>query len=144
MYHVLCSWTFKTHLHTEYSPFDLQINSLQKHLRKLASTERKVFPLVFHPVHSQHKYPVFCVCKMGFFGKRDPPEDAIENVPVDSDTEKQMPSHEDECRNTMPDIPVVEVDPVVEKRLLRKLDWRVPMLLGFLCMFAGIVIERSV
>lgn len=82
---------------------------------------------------------------MGFFGKKDRPEDAIENASIDSDTEKQMPSHEDEYRNAVPDIPVVEVDPVVEKRLLRKLDWRVPMLLGFLCMctFVGILRDLS-
>ena len=75
---------------------------------------------------------------MGFFGKKDPPEDAIENAP-DVDTEKQQPMHNerDEGDHTALPLPLVEIDPAVEKRMLRKMDCRVPVLLGFLCEYNG-------
>lgn len=70
---------------------------------------------------------------MGFFGKKEPPEDAIENAP-DVDTEKQQPVHSERADegHTVP-LPIVQIDPAVEKRMLRKMDCRVPVLLGFLC-----------
>ena len=71
---------------------------------------------------------------MGFFGKKDPPEDTIENAP-DVDTEKQQPVHNerDEGDHAALPLPIVEIDPAVERRMLRKMDCRVPVLLGFLC-----------
>ena len=71
---------------------------------------------------------------MGFFGKKDLPEDAIENAP-DVDTEKQQPVHNerDEGDHAALPLPIVEIDPAVERRMLRKMDCRVPVLLGFLC-----------
>ena len=71
---------------------------------------------------------------MGFFGKKDLPEDAIENAP-DMDTEKQQPVHNerDEGDHAALPLPIVEIDPAVERRMLRKMDCRVPVLLGFLC-----------
>ena len=71
---------------------------------------------------------------MGFFGKKDAPEDAIENAP-DVDTEKQQPVHNerDEGDHAALPLPIVEIDPAVERRMLRKMDCRVPVLLGFLC-----------
>ena len=66
---------------------------------------------------------------MGFFGKKEPAEDA-----PDVDTEKQQPVHSerDDGGHTVP-LPIVQIDPAVEKRMLRKMDCRVPVLLGFLC-----------
>ena len=70
---------------------------------------------------------------MGFFGKKDPPEDAIENAP-DVDTEKQQPvHHERDDEGALPPVPIAQIDPAVERRMLRKMDCRVPVLLGFLC-----------
>jgi len=72
---------------------------------------------------------------MGFFGKEDPPEDIIEQAPTNEDTEKQLTFHYSGEGNTaLPPTPVVHIDPAVEKRMLRKLDCRLPLLLGFLCM----------
>ena len=74
---------------------------------------------------------------MGFFGKEDPPEDIIEQAPT-NDTEKQLPSHHsDENDTALPPTPVVHIDLAVEKRMLRKLDCRLPLLLGFLCMWSN-------
>lgn len=72
---------------------------------------------------------------MGFFGKGDAPEDTIENAPAPEDTEKQMPSEENP--EDQPQIAVVQIDPAVEKRLLRKLDLRLPTLMAFLCEHCG-------
>lgn len=69
---------------------------------------------------------------MGFFGKTDPAEDAIENAPTSADTEKQVPSEEENWAG-QPQAAVVQVDPAVEKRVLRKLDLRLPILMAFLC-----------
>lgn len=75
---------------------------------------------------------------MGFFGNNDrplDPDDDIREAPASSDSEKQMPTHEDNVQTALPPMPApaIDLDPAVEKRLLRKLDWRVPTLLGFLC-----------
>ena len=79
---------------------------------------------------------------MGFFGKRETSsrnasdDDAIKAAPPVADAEKQAPSHEDDVQTALPQIPQasVNVDPALERRILRKLDLRVPTLLGFLCM----------
>ncbi|KAH8427816.1 uncharacterized protein LDX57_005521 [Aspergillus melleus] len=82
---------------------------------------------------------------MGFFGKKDgsldphagsnAPDDDIREAPVVRDPEKQLPIHDDDVQTALPPMPApsIDIDPAVEKRLLRKLDWRVPTLLGFLC-----------
>ncbi|PLB55397.1 MFS general substrate transporter [Aspergillus steynii IBT 23096] len=82
---------------------------------------------------------------MGFFGKKDgpldphagsnAPDDDIREAPALSDPEKQMPTHDDDVQTALPPMPApaIDIDPAIEKRLLRKLDWRVPTLLGFLC-----------
>lgn len=73
---------------------------------------------------------------MGFFGKKDPSGDEIKEAPIMSDPEKQQPVHHDDAQTALPQIPaaVVNIDPAVEARMLRKLDLRVPTLMGFLCM----------
>lgn len=76
---------------------------------------------------------------MGFFGKADYPEDEIQRAPPDLDIEKRIPSHE-ETGPVQPSLPVPEpavIDPELERRVLKKLDWRVPTLMGFFCMFTG-------
>jgi hypothetical protein len=73
---------------------------------------------------------------MGFFGKADYPEDQIQRAPPDPDIEKRIPSHEE--APSQPNLPVVlpaTIDPELERRVLRKLDWRVPTLMGFFCTF---------
>lgn len=70
---------------------------------------------------------------MGLLGKREnAPEDTIENAPHPVDSEKQS-SPEDVEQPTQTQVPPVEIDPAVEKRLLRKLDLRLPTLMMFLC-----------
>lgn len=62
-------------------------------------------------------------------------EDAIEQA-LGVDTEKQNAVHHDEANNTaLPSMPAsaITIDPAIERRVLRKLDLRVPTLLGFLC-----------
>lgn len=73
------------------------------------------------------------VANMGFFGKRDnAPGDAIEYAPEQVDSEKQSPPEQIE-QPVQTEGALIEVDPVVEKRLLRKLDLRLPTLMMFLC-----------
>lgn len=75
----------------------------------------------------------------GFFGKADYPEDQIQRAPPDPDVEKRVPSHEEEP--SLPNQPVcvpAAIDPELERRVVRKLDWRVPTLMGFFCMLATI------
>lgn len=70
---------------------------------------------------------------MGLFGKREnAPEDTIENAPQPVDSEKQLSPEEAE-QSAQTQVPPVEIDPAVEKRLLRKLDLRLPTLMMFLC-----------
>ncbi|KNG80655.1 MFS transporter, partial [Aspergillus nomiae NRRL 13137] len=80
---------------------------------------------------------------MGFFGKKDPSGDEIKEVPIMSDPEKQQPVHHDVVQTALPQIPptVVNIDPVVEARILRKLDLRVPTLMGFLYLLS--LLDRS-
>lgn len=89
---------------------------------------------------------------MGFFGKKHTPDssavtgsaiDAYENAAANtpaadiqiSDPEKQPASIDNESHTALPQMhsPRVNVDLMVEARVVRKLDWRVPTLLGFLC-----------
>jgi hypothetical protein len=71
---------------------------------------------------------------MGFL-KKDSPEDTIRNAPATQDVEKQVASHQE---NNGPAIEstsstMMTIDPEVERRVLRKLDLRVPTLMGFFC-----------
>lgn len=70
---------------------------------------------------------------MGFFGKENPPpQDTIDMAPT-VDPEKQVSSHhEPEVRTA-----ALTVDPAVESRLLRKLDWNLVTLVSFLCMISS-------
>jgi hypothetical protein len=62
--------------------------------------------------------------------KKQEPEDVIQTAP-DEDVEKiVVPAHEEKPPTAI--LPVI--DPELERRVVRKLDWRVPTLLGFLCM----------
>lgn len=67
---------------------------------------------------------------------KDELKDAIEQAPG-VDTEKQNAVHHDEDDNNtaLPSMPAsaITIDPAIERRVLRKLDLRVPTLLGFLC-----------
>lgn len=71
---------------------------------------------------------------MGFFGKSESPEDEIQRAP-DPDVEKRVPSHEEKGPVEPVGVYVpATIDPELEKRVLRKLDLRVPTLMGFFCM----------
>ncbi|KAL4867286.1 hypothetical protein BDV12DRAFT_171646 [Aspergillus spectabilis] len=96
---------------------------------------------------------------MGFFGKRHAPDsnvteyqndahiDATSNAPVsdfhNSDPEKQHEGYANESHTALPQMhsPRITIDPMLEARVVRKLDWRVPTLLGFLYLLAQI--DRS-
>lgn len=82
---------------------------------------------------------------MGVFGKSQTTltvsDDEIQPAPT-ADLEKQTLSH-DEAQTALPEMPpaAVSIDPEIEKRVLRKLDWRVPTLLGFLYLLS--LLDRS-
>ncbi|KAB8234964.1 major facilitator superfamily domain-containing protein [Aspergillus alliaceus] len=85
---------------------------------------------------------------MGFFGKKDPSgnrplDDEIHEAPIMYDSEKQQPTYDDDVQTALPQIPptVVNIDPTVEARILRKLDVRVPTLMGFLYLLS--LLDRS-
>ncbi|RAL01365.1 putative MFS transporter [Aspergillus ibericus CBS 121593] len=84
---------------------------------------------------------------MGFFGKKDASGDMTGNVDAivaapGSDPEKQQVAHDEEFRTALPQVPqTVTIDPAVEARLVRKLDLRVPTLLGFLYLLS--LLDRS-
>jgi hypothetical protein len=65
----------------------------------------------------------------------DIPENQMKNAIQQApgvDTEKQDAVHQDEDNNTaLPSMPASAI--TIERRVLRKLDLRVPTLLGFLC-----------
>lgn len=98
--------------------------------------------LCFRADFSPCKRLLFCLllvlscvaaAKMGFFGKREnASEDAIDYAPDTAESKKQSPPEQVEQSVQTP-VPLVEVDPAVEKRLLRKLDLRLPTLMMFLC-----------
>ena len=72
---------------------------------------------------------------MGFFGKEDPLADEIQRVPADQDVEKSVPAHQEKGQEQVqpPTMNVTALDPELERRVLRKLDWRVPTLMAFFC-----------
>ncbi|PWY91837.1 MFS general substrate transporter [Aspergillus sclerotioniger CBS 115572] len=84
---------------------------------------------------------------MGFFGKRDASGDTAGNVDAiveapGSDPEKQHVAHDEESHTALPQVlRTVAIDPAVEARLVRKLDLRVPTLLGFLYLLS--LLDRS-
>ncbi|GKZ77531.1 hypothetical protein AnigIFM56816_011266 [Aspergillus niger] len=85
---------------------------------------------------------------MGFFGKREAPGDATGHVDAiveapGPDPEKQQVAHDEDFHTALPQIPQATptIDPAVEARLLRKLDLRVPTLLGFLYLLS--LLDRS-
>ncbi|RAL17265.1 putative MFS transporter [Aspergillus homomorphus CBS 101889] len=85
---------------------------------------------------------------MGLFGKKDTPSspaddvDAIVEAPG-NDPEKQQPMHDEESHTALPQMPqsTMPIDPAMEARVLRKLDLRVPTLLGFLYLLS--LLDRS-
>jgi hypothetical protein len=69
---------------------------------------------------------------MGFFGKSELPEDIIQVAP-DADVEKTtVPAHVEKPPTAT--IEIAAIDPELERRVVRKLDLRVPTLMGFFCM----------
>lgn len=71
---------------------------------------------------------------MGFIGKPEQSEDVIQNAPEAQDVEKRIPSHEKTPAGGT--VAATAIDPELERRVLRKLDWRVPTLTAFLCMIS--------
>lgn len=71
---------------------------------------------------------------MGFLGKADPPEDEIQTA-SDHDVEKTVPAHQETGSVSPPAVmtAATTIDPELERRVLRKLDLRVPTLMGFFC-----------
>ncbi|KAL4945645.1 hypothetical protein BDV06DRAFT_184175 [Aspergillus oleicola] len=97
---------------------------------------------------------------MGFFGKKHAPDSSditeprtdaqnrhTTNEPVSdlqsSDLEKQPVDSANGSHTALPQVqsPRVDIDPMLEARVVRKLDWRVPTLLGFLYLLA--LLDRS-
>lgn len=67
---------------------------------------------------------------MSFLERQGLPADVIQTAP-DEDVEKVVvPAHEE--KPPAATLPVI--DPELERRVVRKLDWHVPTLLGFFCM----------
>lgn len=79
---------------------------------------------------------------MGFFSKSESPEDEIQNAPPVQDVEKTVPSHEETGPAQSTAVTATLLDPELERRVLRKLDWRVPTLTAFLCMKPAIQSPR--
>ncbi|PYI36532.1 MFS general substrate transporter [Aspergillus indologenus CBS 114.80] len=85
---------------------------------------------------------------MGLFGKKDIPSSPAEDVDAiveapSHDAEKQQPMHKEETHTALPQMPqaAMSIDPALEARVLRKLDLRVPTLLGFLYLLS--LLDRS-
>ncbi|KAJ5720801.1 Major facilitator superfamily domain general substrate transporter [Penicillium malachiteum] len=79
---------------------------------------------------------------MGFFDKSEPPEDEIQRAPPDQDVEKAVPAQVESAPVNPPTkiIPRA-IDPELERRVVRKLDLRVPTLMGFFYLLA--FLDRS-
>lgn len=61
----------------------------------------------------------------------EPPEDVIQPV-SDEDVEKlAIPAHQE--KQPSPTLPTIE--PEMERRVVRKLDWHLPTLMAFFCTF---------
>ncbi|KAL2810824.1 major facilitator superfamily domain-containing protein [Aspergillus granulosus] len=73
---------------------------------------------------------------------RSTPDDAIQ-ILRSADPEKQSEPYPNESQTALPQMPSprISVDPELEARVVRKLDWRVPTLLGFLYLLA--LLDRS-
>lgn len=71
---------------------------------------------------------------MGFFGKSETPGDEIQNASPAQDVEKTIPPIEAAGPTPSTAVTATLIDPELERRVLRKLDWRVPTLTAFLCM----------
>lgn len=68
---------------------------------------------------------------MRFFGKSEPSEDDIQIAPPVQDVDEKR----DLSQGDQPmAVTATPIDAELERRVLRKLDWRVPPLTGFLCM----------
>ncbi|KAL4959022.1 putative MFS transporter [Aspergillus stella-maris] len=96
---------------------------------------------------------------MGFFGKKHAPDSSEITEPrtdahighttdeptldLHSDLEKQGIDSANGSHTALPQVqsPRVDIDPMLEARVVRKLDWRVPTLLGFLYLLA--LLDRS-
>ncbi|KAL4797684.1 major facilitator superfamily domain-containing protein [Aspergillus venezuelensis] len=96
---------------------------------------------------------------MGFFGKKHAPDSSDITEPrtdghnghttdeptldLHSDLEKQGIDSANGSHTALPQVqsPRVDIDPMLEARVVRKLDWRVPTLLGFLYLLA--LLDRS-
>jgi hypothetical protein len=86
---------------------------------------------------------------MGLLGNNNASEnqtkDAIEQAPsVDTEKQNAVQQHEDND-TALPAMPeaVIHIDPVVERRVVRKLDLRVPTLMGFLCEFSSGLVDSN-
>ncbi|KAJ6017097.1 hypothetical protein N7451_000476 [Penicillium sp. IBT 35674x] len=79
---------------------------------------------------------------MGLFGKRELPEDEIQRVPPEQDVEKTLPAQL-EVAPVQPPAKLTPraIDPELERRVVRKLDMRVPTLMGFFYLLA--FLDRS-
>lgn len=71
---------------------------------------------------------------MGFFGKTETPADEIQTASPAQDVEKTIPPIEVAGPAPSTAVTTTLLDPELERRVLRKLDWRVPTLTAFLCM----------
>ncbi|KAJ5142284.1 MOSC N-terminal beta barrel [Penicillium atrosanguineum] len=77
---------------------------------------------------------------MGFFGKSEPSDDEISRAPPSPDVEKKIPSHQE--GPSQPSIlTAAAIDPELERRVLKKLDLRLPTLMGFFYLLA--FLDRS-
>lgn len=70
---------------------------------------------------------------MGFVGKSEPSSDEIQRAPPDPDVEKKIPSHE-EGPTQLSNFAAGSINPDLERRVVKKLDLRVPTMMAFLCM----------
>lgn len=74
---------------------------------------------------------------MGFLERQEQLENVIQTAP-DEDIEKSaVPTHQEKPTTLLP-----AIDPELERRVVRKLDWHVVTLLGFFCMLQTPDIKR--
>ncbi|KAJ5908844.1 Major facilitator superfamily domain general substrate transporter [Penicillium taxi] len=72
--------------------------------------------------------------------RNEPPEDEIQRAPSEDVEKPESPAHQ-EGNSIEPYIITPTIDPVIERRVLRKLDLRVPTLTGFFYLLA--FLDRS-
>jgi hypothetical protein len=70
---------------------------------------------------------------MRFFGKSEPSEDATHRASAEQDMEKRVLPYQD-VGPAQPSRVAPAIDAAVERRMLRKLDLRLPTLMAFFCM----------